>query len=121
MEATGLAGDPQEYRNRLDEQPDSQIDAWAAELMRDVSIRRGVRRVLRDFMTAAQLDERQLERVFAAGGGPPATIGRTDDGELMVPAISLHYLVTGIRREAGDARVRLTNYLVENFEEIVYI
>ena len=49
MGATGLSADPKEYRSRLDEQSDEQIDAWAAELMRDVSIRRGVRKVVRDF------------------------------------------------------------------------
>jgi hypothetical protein len=39
----------------------------------------------------------------------------------MVPAISLHHLVTGIRQEAKDARERLVAYLVANFDEIVYI
>jgi hypothetical protein len=121
METAGLAADPEEYRRRLETQPDEQIDAWSAELMRDMSIRRGVRRVLRDFMTAAGLDERQLERVYAAGGGPPATVGRTETGDVMVPAIALHCLVAGLRRETPDARSRLTEYIVENFEEIVYI
>ena len=41
--ATGLSADPKEYRARLAEQADEQIDAWAAELMRDVVIRRGDR------------------------------------------------------------------------------
>ena len=35
MAETGLAANPQEYRERLNEQTDEQIDAWAAELMRD--------------------------------------------------------------------------------------
>ena len=39
----------------------------------------------------------------------------------MVPAISLHYFVTGAHAVLGDARSRLIDYLVENFEEIVYI
>ena len=39
---TGLSADPKEYRARLAEQSDDQIDAWAAELMRDMAIRRGV-------------------------------------------------------------------------------
>lgn len=122
MEATGLASNPQEYRRRLDAQPDDQIDAWAAELLRDMSIRRGVLRVLRDFMKSARLAEPELERVYAAGGGPPATVGRTEAGEMMVPAIALHALVAGLRRETpDDARTRLTEYLVTNFEEIVYI
>ena len=42
MAATGLSADPEEYRRRLAEQSDEQIDAWAAELMRDVAKRRGI-------------------------------------------------------------------------------
>ena len=45
MEATGLSTTKKEYRARLAEQSDDQIDAWAAETMRDVAIRRGVIRV----------------------------------------------------------------------------
>jgi hypothetical protein len=119
--ATGLSSDPTEYRSRLDEQTDAQIDAWAAELMRDVSIRRGVRRVVRDFKEAASLDDNGFERVFASGGGPPASIGRDRDGNLMVPAVSLHALVAGIHTQVPDGRDRLIAYLVENFEEIVYV
>ena len=121
MTATGLSPTPEEYRQRLAGQPDEQVDAWSAELMRDMSIRRGVLRVLEDFGHAAGLDERQLERLYANGGGPPASAGKTADGRLMVPAIALHHLVTGLRREAPDARARLTEYLVRNFHEIVYI
>jgi len=120
VSTTGLAPDPQEYRRRLDEQPDEQIDAWAIELMRDLSIRLGVRRVLADFRAAAHLDERELERVYAAGGGQPATLGRTAAGELMVPAIALHFLVPGLRSQVKDARRRLVDYLVGNFHELVY-
>ncbi len=121
MTATGLSASPSEYRERLEGQSDDQIDAWTAELMRDVSIRRGVRHVLRDFMKAARLTESQLERVFAAGNGPPAIVGRTDRGELMMPAVSLHHLVPGLRRTVPDARDRMIEYLVENFEELVYL
>jgi hypothetical protein len=118
---TGLSADPKEYRTRLAEQPDDQIDAWAAELMRDVAIRRGVIRVLTDFRAAARLDEPGLERVFAAGGGPPATIGRDAQGRLMVPAIALWALVPGIRSQVPDGRDRLIEYLVANFHELVYV
>ena len=117
---TGLSASPQEYREHLAAVSDEQIDAWAAELMRDMSIRRGVRRVLGDFMRASRLDERGIEFVLTSGGAPPAVIGRTARGELMVPAIALHHLVTGLRRETSDARNRLTEYLVANFHEIVY-
>ena len=121
MEATGLSTTEEEYRDRLGEQSDEQIDAWAAELMRDVAIRRGVIRVVDDFRRAAGLDERAFERVFASGGGPPAVIGRDGQGRLMVPAITLFALVPGIRAQVADGRDRLVAYLVENFEEIVYV
>jgi hypothetical protein len=119
--ATGLSADPKEYRAKLAEQADDQIDAWAAELMRDVAIRRGVIRVLGDFKVAARLDEPGLERVFAAGGGPPATIGRDAQGRMMVPAIALWALVPGIRSQVPDGRERLIEYLVANFDELVYV
>jgi hypothetical protein len=118
--ATGLATSPAEYRSRLRDQPDSQIDAWAAEAMRDISIRRGVRTVLHDFGEATGTDDGMLERVFTAGGGPAAVIGRDTEGTLMVPATTLHCLVSGARAVLPDARDMLIAYLVENFEELVY-
>lgn len=121
MAATGLSGDPTEYRTRLIEQTDDQIDAWAAELMRDVALRRGVIKVVEDVRRTAGLDERGFERVFASGGGPPAVVGRDANGRLMVPAISLHALVPGIRSQLGDGRDRLIAYLLANFDEIVYV
>jgi hypothetical protein len=121
LTATGLSSTPQEYRQRLDEQPDQQIDAWAAELMRDISIRRGVREVLRGFRLAMGVDENGLKRLYTAGGGPIASVGKTEAGELMVPAISLYYLVSGARSQMRDARSRLISYLVDSFHEIVYI
>lgn len=121
MGATGLSVDATEYRARLADQPDPQIDAWAAELMRDIAIRRGVVRVVEDFRKAARLDEHEFERVFASGGGPPATIGRDGEGRLMVPAVTLWALVPGIRSQADDGRQRLIEYLVANFHEIVYV
>jgi hypothetical protein len=121
VEATGLSATEDEYRRRLGEQSDEQIDAWAAELMRDVAIRRGVLRVVADFRKATGLDERGFERVFASGGGPPAVIGRDASGRLMVPAITLFALVPGIRSQVPEGRALLVEYLVENFEEIVYV
>jgi hypothetical protein len=121
VSATGLSADVDEYRQRLSEQSEDQIDSWAAELMRDMSIRRGVLSVLAEFRHATGLNDQGVERVFAAGGGPPAVVGRTADGQQMVPAISLRHLVPGLRREIPDARQRLIEYLAENFEEIVYI
>lgn len=121
MGATGLSADPKEYRARLIDQDDDQIDAWAAELMRDTAIRRGVVRVVSDFRRAARLDERSFERVFASGGGAPAVLGRDAQGRLMVPAIMLHVLVPGIRSQVSDGRDRLIDFLVESFQEMVYV
>ena len=121
MTTTGLSADPADYRRRLGEQTDEQIDAWAAELMRDVAIRRGVIRVIDDFRAAARLSEPEFERVFASGGGPPASLGRDGRGRLMVPAITLWALVPGIRALVPDGRDRLVEYLVKNFHEIVYV
>lgn len=121
MVATGLSADPKEYRTRLTEQSDEQIDAWAAELMRDVALRRGVIRVVEDFRRSARLDEAGFERVFVSGGGPPAVIGRDAKGRLMVPAITLFALVAGIRSQVTDGRDRLIEYLLVNFDEIVYV
>lgn len=121
MTATGLSADPSEYRTRLDEQSDEQIDAWAVELLRDISVRKGVLPVLEEFRHACRLDDTGIERAFSAGGGAPATVGRTSDGRLMVPAVSLRYLVPGLRAQTPDARARLIEYLVASFEELVYI
>jgi hypothetical protein len=119
--ATGLSVDASEYRTRLAEQSDAQIDSWAAEMMRDVAIRRGVARVVEDFCAAAKLTEREFERVFASGGGPPATVGHDAQGRLMVPAVALWALVPGIRSQVPDGRERLIEYLVANFHELVYV
>jgi len=117
----GLSADPKEYRSRLADQSDEQIDAWASELMRDVVIRRGVVRVIEDFRSAARLNEAEFERVFASGGGPPAVVGRDRDGNLIVPTITLFALVPGIRSQVADGRARLIEYLVKNFDELVYV
>ena len=48
-------------------------------------------------------------------------IGRDREGRLLVPAITLYALVPGIRSETPDGRARLIEYLVENFEDLVYV
>ena len=120
MSSAGLSEDPKEYRRRLGEQPDEQLDAWMVELMRDMSIRQGVLPVLHEYRDATGLDDTGIERVFSAGGGAPATIGRTADGKLMVPAISLHFLVPGLRSLSGTARDQIIDFLVAGFDEVVY-
>ena len=51
----------------------------------------------------------------------PPSIGRDAQGRLVVPTITLFALVPGIRAQVPDARDRLIEYLVENFDEIVYV
>jgi hypothetical protein len=119
--ATGLSADPKEYRVRLADAEDGQIDGWVAELLRDVVIRRGIVKVVTDFRTATRLDEPGFERVFTSGGGPAAVLGRDRAGHLVVPTITLHYLVPGMRSQVPDARARLIEYLVANFDELVYV
>jgi hypothetical protein len=121
LAATGLSADPKEYRRRLGEQPDDQLDRWAAELMRDVVKRRGIVKVVSDFRRSTQLSEAEFERVFASGGGAPSTIGRDARGNLVVPTISLFALVAGTRSQVRDSRARLIDYLVANFGELVYV
>jgi len=118
--ATGLAANQDEYRARLAEQPDSQIDAWAAEAMRDISIRRGVLSVLHDYRAATGADDPRSPGVCRRRG-PPAVVGHDSRGRLLVPAITLHCLVAGTRAVLPEPREKLIEYLVENFEELVYL
>jgi hypothetical protein len=119
--ATGLAANPAEYRERLREQTDDQLDAWVAELMRDVAVRRGVVKVIADLQRTAHLDERAFRRVFARGGGAPHLVGKDAQGHLVIPAIALHLLVQGLRSELPEARERLISFLAASFDEIVYV
>ncbi len=89
--------------------------------MRDVAKRRGVTRVIDDFRTAGGLSEADFERVFASGGGPPATLGRDATGNVIVPAVALYALVPGIRATSSTGRDQLIKYLVANFGELVYV
>jgi hypothetical protein len=119
--ATGLATNPTEYRRRLAEQSDDQLDAWVEEYLRDAARRRGVVAVVAEFRKAARLDEPGMLRIFARGGGSPATAGHDAEGHLIVPTIQLHFLVTGLRADVPEARARLIDYLVAGFGEIAYI
>ena len=121
MPTAGLSADPVEYRSRLGMQAEEQLDAWMIELMRDMSIRRGVLTVLAHVRKATGIDERGIEKVFAAGGGPPSVIGYTADGKLMMPAISLHHLVPGLRAQSSSAHEQIVDFLVAGFHEVVYI
>ena len=68
-----------------------------------------------------RLDEREFRTGVRFRRRPPAVIGRDAKGRLMVPAITLYALVPGIRAQVPDGRDRLIEYLVENFDEIVYV
>jgi hypothetical protein len=118
---TGLSANASEYRERLGQQPDRQLDAWAAELLRDVAKRRGIIAVVADVQKVARLDEAAFRRVFARGGGAPETVGKDAAGHLIVPTISLHFLVSGMRADVPDARERIIDYLVAGFHDIVYV
>ena len=120
MGATGLAADPTEYRSRLGDQEDAQLDTWAAELLRDMVIRRGIVPVLDRFRASTRLSEPDFEQVFASGGGPPAVIGRDADGHQIVPATTLFALIPGLRTRYPDARDRIVDYLVDNFHDLVF-
>ncbi len=121
MAATGLSADPKEYRVRLDEQSDAQIDSWASELMRDMAKRRGVVGVVAAFRDATGLSEADFERVFSSGGGAPSTVGHDAEGHLIVPSVNLWALVPGLRSQHADARQRLVDYLVASFHDIVFV
>jgi len=121
LTATGLSATPQEYKDRLNQQPDEQIDAWVSELSRDISIRVGVLEVIHGLKKAMATDDAGLKRLYTSGGGSAAAVGKTADGEMMVPAISLYYFVRGARALMPDARDRLIAFLVSNFDEIIYI
>ena len=94
MSSAGLSADPAEYRSRLTEQTDQQLDAWTIELMRDLSIRIGVLTALDRYRQATGLDDVGITKVFTAGGGAPASIGRTAEG----PASSQPPTLTGVER-----------------------
>ena len=68
-----------------------------------------------------KLSEAEFERVFAFGGGAPRRSGGMRAGHLVVPTISLWALVPGVRGLVADSRGRLIEYLVANFDELVYV
>ena len=122
MSGTGLSANPKEYRARLDDQPDDQIDRWVSELMRDVVKRRGIVKVVADFRSAAQAQRGgirtgvRFRRRCAADART-----RSRRAASIVPTISLWALVPGVRGLVADSRGRLIEYLVANFEELVYV
>ena len=121
MSTEGLSEDPAEYRRRLEQQADEQIDSWAGELMRDMSIRRGVLTVLEHFRKATSLDDarrradlrrrrrRTRDRRTHRGGAP--------DGAGDLAALPR----ARPARPVPKARDQLIEFLVDGFHEVVYI
>ena len=58
MASTGLSADRDEYRARLADTTDEQIDTWVSELLRDVVKRRGIVRVQVKAVNARAIDSR---------------------------------------------------------------
>ena len=77
MSTAGLSKDRKQYRRRLKEQPDEQIDAWMIEFMRDMSIRRGVLTVLEEYRAALAADP-NLARAHRALGRALHKAGERD-------------------------------------------
>ena len=104
MGATGLSGDPTEYRTRLLDQSDGQIDAWAAE----TDARRGDPPRRRSASSRTSAGRPGSTSQVSNGCSLPVAARRrasaaTATGHLMVPAITLHALVPGIHA-AGHGR-----------------
>ena len=77
MAATGLSADPTEYRARLADQSDDQIDAWVAELMRDVVDPSRHRQGRRRLPPGDPARRAWIRTGVRFGGGPPAWSGAT--------------------------------------------
>ncbi|MEY3683739.1 MAG: hypothetical protein RIS62_449, partial [Chloroflexota bacterium] len=68
MVASGLSETPQAYRAKLQEQSDSQIDAWVTGSLRDMAKRKGIVATIHELSHAAQLDEDALAGAYTMGG-----------------------------------------------------
>ena len=99
--ATGLAADPAEYRARLREQPDEQIDAWAARRCATSPSGAGFAASSTTYQAATGLDERSLEQRLRRGRRAAApSIGPRRGGTAPLPAVTLHCLVPGTGRSS---------------------
>ena len=112
--------DEKGYRDMVEEQPDEQIDYWAADLFVDFAKRRGVGTAIAAFCRAARLDERGFQRVFLVGGGPDHVVGIDTGGALAAPIFELPKAIDGLRKIDPQARDRLIDFLVDHREVMSY-
>ncbi|HVM25922.1 MAG TPA: hypothetical protein VM253_11045 [Candidatus Limnocylindrales bacterium] len=108
------------YREMLEEQEDTQINTWAADLFVDFAKRLGVGNAIAAFSQAAGLDARGFQRAFLVGGGPDHVVGIDTAGTLAAPIFELPKAIAGVRRIDPDARVKLIDFLVEHREVMSY-
>jgi hypothetical protein len=112
--------DEKGYRDMAEEQPDDQIDRWAADLFIDFAKRRGVGTAIAAFCRAARLDERGFQRAFLVGGGPDHVVGIDTGGALAAPIFELPKAIAGLRKIDPQARERLIDFLVDHREVMSY-
>jgi hypothetical protein len=112
--------DPEEYRQMLEQQDDTQVNAWAADLFIDFAKRLGVGNAIAAFSTAAGLDARAFQRAFMVGGGPDHVIGIDTAGALAAPIFELPKAIVGLRRTDPDANAKLIDFLVDHREVMSY-
>ena len=112
--------DVQGYREMIEAQDDSQIDAWASDLIVDFAKRIGVGTAIAAFSTAAGLDARGFQRAFLVGGGPDHVVGIDTAGSLAAPIFELPKAIVGLRRTDPDARRKLVGFLAGHHEVMTY-
>ena len=105
MQATEAA----DYRAMVQDQPDDQIDRWAADLFIDFAKRIGVGTAIAAF-----------QRAFLVGGGPDHVVGIDTAGALAAPIFELPKAIIGLRRIDPKARRRLVDFLVNHREVMSY-
>lgn len=112
--------DEQGYRQMVEEQDDTQINVWAADLFIDFAKRLGVGNAISAFSQATGLDARGFQRVFLVGGGPDHVVGIDTAGSLAAPIFELPKAIAGLRRIDPDARAKLIDFLVTHREVMSY-
>jgi hypothetical protein len=112
--------DEREYRQMLEEQSDTQINIWAADLFIDFAKRLGVGNAIAAFSRVAGIDTRGFQRAFMVGGGPDHVVGIDTAGALAAPIFELPKAVAGLRRIDPDARAKLIDFLVDHREVMSY-
>ena len=112
--------DPNEYRQMLEQQDDTQINTWAADLIVDFAKRLGVGTAISAFSKATDLDARGFQRAFIVGGGPDHVVGIDTAGSLAAPIFELPKAIVGLRRIDPQANAKLIDFLVEHREVMSY-